>query len=78
MKAQAPELVWKREFTRERDGLIIAWLREHGMRLGELIQMRISDIDFRANEVTIHRDPDAPDDPRRDEPTTRRALGYSP
>lgn len=72
---------WKSEFSRQRNALIICCLLMLGVRRGELLNIKISDIDFRKNEVMIARRADDPEDPRRDQPkvkTRDRILPLSP
>jgi integrase len=51
--------------------LIVRWLLGLGLRRGELLGVRISDINFQANEVIIARRADDPEDPRRAQPNTK-------
>ena len=71
---------WLSEFTRQRNALMIHWLVGLGLRRGELLGVRISNIDFRKNTVDIVRRADDPNDPRRYEPkakTSDRVLALS-
>lgn len=73
----SPRNPWKDETTRIRNQLIVLWLLHLGIRRGELLSVRVPDIDFRKSEVEIVRRPDAGDDPRRLQPlvkTSGRAL----
>lgn len=54
---------WKSEFIRQRNAMIVCWLLQLGVRRGELLNVMISDVDFRKNTVTIARRPDDPQDP---------------
>lgn len=56
---------WRAQNVRERNQLLVLWLHSLGLRRGELLGVRITDISFRAGEVTIHRRPDNPEDPRK-------------
>jgi integrase len=62
---------WKGVHAKERNALIVKWLLTLGIRRGELLGVRVSDIDFQANEVLIARRADDPDDPRANEPNTK-------
>lgn len=66
-----PNNPWKSEFSRQRNALIVCWLLMLGVRRGELLNVKISDIDFRKNEVTIARRADDPGDPRRAQPKVK-------
>ena len=51
---------------------IMVWLLYHlGLRAGELLALRVSDFDFRANTVLIARRHDAPQDPRTYQPVVK-------
>lgn len=72
---------WKSEFIRQRNALMVCWLMQLGVRRGELLNVMISDVDFRKNTVTIARRADDPEDPRRMQPkvkTRDRILSLSP
>jgi integrase len=62
---------WKGAHARERNALIVHWLRSLGLRRGELLGVRIPNINFQANEVRITRHADDPDDPRIRQPNTK-------
>lgn len=62
---------WKSEFSRQRNALIMCWLLMLGVRRGELLNIKISDIDFRKNEVMIARRADDPEDPRQAQPRVK-------
>ncbi|MDC7701626.1 tyrosine-type recombinase/integrase [Vogesella indigofera] len=71
---------WRDRFVRSRNVLIIYLLRTLGLRRGELLNIKISDIDFRKNEISILRRPDDPTDPRIHQPrvkTRERILPLS-
>lgn len=68
---KSPENPWSGEFSRCRNELIFRWLYSFGLRRGELLNVKISDIDFRKETVTIARRADAPEDPRREQPTVK-------
>jgi len=54
-----------------RNQLIIEWLYHLGMRRGELLGIRVGDIDFRKGQVTIHRRADDKLDPRKNQPNVK-------
>ena len=61
----------ERSHTGVRNSLIIRLLFELGIRRGELLGIKTSDIDFRQNTVLISRRADAKDDPRPRQPLTK-------
>ena len=63
--------IWKSQHAAERNALIIRWLLHLGLRRGELLGVRIEDINFQTHEVHIKRRPDDPEDPRINEPNTK-------
>lgn len=67
----SPENPWSGEFTRCRNELIFRWLYSFGLRRGELLNVKVSDIDFRKETVTVVRRADAPEDPRREQPAVK-------
>lgn len=67
----SPENPWRGKHTRERNYLIINWFLSLGVRRGELLGVRTSDINFQSNEVLIARRADDPKDPRRAQPNTK-------
>ena len=67
----SPENPWKNEHARVRNQLIIWWLQSLGLRKGELLTIRLSDIDLRSNQVLIARRADDPTETRRDAPNTK-------
>jgi len=54
-----------------RNALIIAMLRFLGIRRGELLNLRVEDINFVSNEVSIFRRPDSLSDPRTYQPLAK-------
>lgn len=62
---------WRDEHTRHRNALLVRWLLNLGLRIGEALGVRNSDIDSRLGEVTIHRRADDAADPRRNQPQTK-------
>lgn len=69
---------WKSSHAKARNYLIVRWLHDLGLRRGELLGIRISDITFQANEVFIARRADAADDPRRQQPNTKTRARLLP
>jgi integrase len=72
---------WMEEYSRYRNALIMHWLYYHGLRRGELLGIRISDINFQESTVVVARRADDPQDPRRNQPnakTRARKIRLSP
>jgi len=59
------------ESVQRRNRVMILLLYHLGIRGGELLNLRISDIDFAANQVTVARRADEKDDPRVREPNAK-------
>lgn len=64
---------WKGTFVRVRNELIIRWLYALGLRRAELLNVKVSDIDFRQEKVTVFRRPDELSDPRINAPNVKTA-----
>lgn len=67
--------------TQVRNALMIAILRVSGMRRGELLNLKVEDIDFSANKLSVVRRPDAQGDLRPYQPvakTRERTMPLSP
>lgn len=62
---------WKSSFVRARNELIIYWLYEFGLRRGELLNIKISDLNFQDESVLILRRPDDEEDPRTNQPNVK-------
>lgn len=62
---------WKGVHARERNALLVHWLQSLGLRRGELLGVRIANINFQANEVRITRHADDRSDPRVRQPNTK-------
>ena len=62
---------WRNWGAKVRNQLIIEWLYRLGVRRGELLGIRIGDIDFRKGQVTIHRRADDKQDPRKNQPNVK-------
>ena len=76
-----PENPFKAKDIAVRNALIIHLLAVLGIRRGELLGIRIPDINIRACEITIHRRPDEAADPRLRQPnakTLARTLPFNP
>lgn len=67
----ATENPWRDGHCRYRNFLAIQWLYHLGLRRGELLNVRISDIDFRKGTVIVARRADDPNDPRRHQPNVK-------
>ncbi len=62
---------WSHEYVRQRNYLMIRWLLSLGVRRGELLGVKISDINFQTNEVLIARRADDLADPRLRQPNAK-------
>lgn len=62
---------WRSIFVQKRNFVMLHWLNGLGVRRGELLNIKISDIEFRKQEVVIARRADDPDDPRLLQPKTK-------
>jgi len=70
-RPESPENPWADDHARYRNAVMIDWLYDLGLRRGELLSVRSSDVDFRRGVVTISRRPDDPGDPRRNQPVVK-------
>lgn len=80
LKPDSPENPWPDAFVRTRNYLIVRLLLDLGLRKGELLGLKINDINFSDNTIRIARRPDDPEDPRRRKPqakTSARILSMS-
>ncbi|HHX6963687.1 TPA: site-specific integrase [Pseudomonas aeruginosa] len=75
---QSPDNPWRDQHTRYRNALLIQWLLNLGLRVGEALGVRVSDIVAYRKEVTIHRRADDPDDPRQYQPQTKTRARILP
>ncbi len=62
---------WKSNFAKIRNELIILWLYNLGLRRGELLNLKISDIDFQSGTFVVLRRPDDENDPRVNQPLVK-------
>lgn len=62
---------FKDKGVRVRNRLIFLMLYHLGLRGGELLNIRIRDINFSSNQIIISRRADEKDDPRRDQPLVK-------
>lgn len=74
----SPDNPWRDQHTRYRNALLVHWLLYLGLRIGEALGVRVSDIVDYRKEVTIHRRADDPDDPRRHQPQTKTRARVLP
>lgn len=81
IKPDSPSNPWKNKHARLRNYLLVRWLLSLGNRRGEILTLKISDINFQTNEVLVARRADDPADPRRNQPrakTNDRLLALDP
>ena len=74
----SPDNPWRDQHTRYRNALLIHWLLYLGLRIGEVLGVRVSDIVTYRKEVTIHRRADDLDDPRHNQPQTKTRARVLP
>ena len=74
----SPENPWREGSVRKRNHLVIRLLLELGIRRGELLGIKLSDINFRSNEVTILRRADDKADPRTYQPQAKTLARLLP
>ena len=68
---ESSENPWKGDSARIRNSLVIRWFFELGLRRGELLNVKIADIDFQTEELLVARRADDPKDPRKDQPKVK-------
>lgn len=81
IQPDSPNNPWKNKHARLRNYLLVRWLLSLGNRRGEILTIKISDINFQSNEVLVARRADDPEDPRRNQPrakTNDRLLALDP
>lgn len=76
--ASSQDAPWIMEHTKARNSLMLRWFLELGIRRGELLGVKTSDIDFQQNTVLISRRADAKDDPRARQPLTKTRARLLP
>ncbi|MFY4698335.1 tyrosine-type recombinase/integrase [Burkholderia glumae] len=64
---------WEGRHARMRNELIVRWFMGLGVRRGELLGVKVNDVNFRANEVLVARRADDPSDPRVHQPNAKTA-----
>ena len=69
---------WKGEFVRVRNRLIVHLLLNLGLRKGELLGIKVSDVNLEKNEVTIYRRADDVEDPRSIQPNAKTKARILP
>lgn len=62
---------WKAPFVRKRNHLMILTMLATGMRGGELLKMKTSDLSRHDTVISVKRTPDDVDDPRRQQPQAK-------
>ncbi|RJG12191.1 site-specific integrase [Pseudomonas cavernicola] len=62
---------WRNTHVQVRNALMVHWLLHLGVRRGELLNVKVADIDFRLETVTIVRRADDPQDPRANQPRVK-------
>lgn len=67
----SPGNPWKSSFIRKRNRLVVRMLRDLGIRKGELLGVKIEDVNFTDNTLFIAKRPDDPDDPRNRQPEAK-------
>jgi len=68
---ESPDNPWKSPFSRCRNQVAILLMYQLGLRRGEVLGIKVADIDFRQQTVTIRRRADDPEDPRAEQPNTK-------
>lgn len=64
---------WKRSFVRKRNQLMVLTLLATGMRGGELLKMKTSNLSRHDTVISIKRTPDDAEDPRLQQPQSKTA-----
>jgi integrase len=62
---------WKSEFVKKRNELLILWFYHFGIRRGEVLTVKISEINFQEETFTLFRCSDDANDPRKDQPNLK-------
>jgi integrase len=71
IEPESPENPWPNEHARRRNYLVVRWLLSLGLRRGELLGVKVNDINFASHEVLIPRRADDQEDPRRNQPNAK-------
>ncbi|AYN21992.1 tyrosine-type recombinase/integrase [Alcaligenes nematophilus] len=71
VKLNSDQNPWKPEFIRVRNRLIVHLLLNLGLRKGELLGIKVGDMNLEKNELTIHRRADDVEDPRSIQPNAK-------
>ena len=71
VKLDSDQNPWKSEFIRVRNRLIVHLLLNLGLRKGELLGIKVGDMNLEKNELTIHRRADDFEDPRSIQPNAK-------
>jgi integrase len=75
---RAEQNPFKGEFVRFRNNLILQWFILLGLRRGELMGIRVEDIDLSEKKVRVERRPDSTSDPRKKEGNAKTISGEIP
>lgn len=68
---QSNDNPWNSEYVKVRNELILLWLHHLGMRRGELLNIKTTDVLFQERMVIIERSADDPKDPRLNQPLSK-------
>lgn len=71
VKIDSDKNPWKSEFIRVRNRLIVHLLLNLGLRKGELLGIKVADMNLAKNELTVHRRADDFEDPRSIQPNAK-------
>lgn len=78
IQLESPLNPWKSHFVRVRNRLLVQILLNLGPRKGEVLGLKVGDINFRTNELTIHRRADDASDPRGVQPNAKTKARVLP
>lgn len=73
-----PDMLWNGRHVKRRNKLLLQWFLRLGLRRGELANIKIKNIDFTSNMVSLHRSADDPKDPRKDQPKAKTLARMLP
>jgi len=71
VKEDSPDNPYKSPGVRTRNALMFNVMYETGMRSGEILALKIEDIDWHSGKICVVRRHDDPDDPRRRQPVVK-------